>query len=235
MPVFKKRNYAAMKVKRAIRNSRSARARFLAAKRRPKRRGQYGFNVHMYKRFGSVEPWTDTGDGTTVEDSRTFVFSLSDVANSSELTSLYDQYKISAVVIKFQLINNPNVIYQPGSTATSSPFNNIVSYPKLWYYRDYDDSNVISLASMREVGKAKCMTLMPNKIYSVKIKPSCLNLMSGTTTQPTWPRRLDCSAPTQTHYGLKCVLDYNGVPPPSGAVTRIQVEKLYYLKMYNSR
>lgn len=220
-----------------LRSAKLRRARSIKKKRfirRRSRQGQYGLNVHMYRRYGASEDWTFTGDGTTQYDDNQFVFSLHDVANVNELTNLYDQYKISAVVVKFSLVPNPDAFYIPNAT-TGAGVNGMNYYPKFWYLRDYDDNNPLSLPSMKEIGKAKCFTMQPNKTYSIKIKPAVLNLLSGTTTQPVWPKRLDCSASTQTHYGLKCILDFNGTAPPSTATWRIRVEKLYYLKMFNSR
>lgn len=199
-----------------------------------RRIGPYGFHTHMYKRYGDSVNWVFTGDGTTQYDNENFVFSLNDVANSSELTQLYDQYKISCVVLKFSLVPNPDAFYVPNVT-TNGAVNGMNYYPKLWYVRDYDDTNPLSLPSVKEIGKARCFTMKADKTYSIKVKPAVLNLLSGTTTQPVWPKRLDVAAATQTHYGLKCVLDFNGTAPPSTATWRIRVEKLYYLKMFNSR
>lgn len=221
--------------KKAYSSKVAARRRSAPARASKYLRGPSGFHMHMYRRYGQPISWSYAGDGSSVSNSQAVTFSLSDVQAANELTQLYDQYKICAVVVKIQLLNNPDQIYPPGSnpsTTTTNP----TYHPKLWYYRDFDDSTPPSgLDVMREVGKAKCFTMNPNRTYTFKVKPAVLNLLSGTTTQPIWPKRLDCSASTQTHYGMKFVLDWNGTPPLNTAPIKLRIEKLYYLKMFNSR
>lgn len=202
--------------------------------RRSSQRG-LGFHVHNYKRWGASDLWTVSGDGLTSFWSRALTFSLSGVTEHSELTQLYDQYKIMAVVVKVHLLNNPDAFYQL-SAASGASVNGANFYPKLWYYRDYDDNTAPpDRTTLKQIGKAKCFTLRPNKTYSFKIKPAVLNLMSGTTTAPIWPNRLDCTNSTQTHYGMKFVLDYEQQPPPTGQDVKVMFETLYYIKMFNSR
>lgn len=213
------------------------RARALKKKRMVYKRpriGQYGFHVHMYKRWADPLTWSFDGDGSTTYTAENWTFALNQVKQYDELTNLYDQFKIAAVVLKFSLVPNPDAFYESAATSGTAVSGENY-YPKLWYYRDYDDSVAPTPDSIRQVGKAKCFTMRANKTYSIKLKPAVLNLLSGTTTQPIWPKRLDCTNNAQTHYGLKTMLDFNGVAPPSTSTWRIRVEKLFYVKMFNSR
>lgn len=204
-------------------------------RRKAMSRGVSGFHVHNYKRWGATDVWEETGDGTTTFWSTAKTFSLSGVTNHSELTQLYDQYKIMAVVVKVHMLNNPDTIYPPGGSVTANPPNH-TAYPKLWYFRDYDDNTApADRTTLKQIGKAKCFTLRPNKTYSFKVKPAVLNLLSGTATQPIWPARLDCTDSVQTHYGMKFCLDYEMTPPLTGVPIKLAFETLYYLKMFNSR
>lgn len=200
------------------------------------KRGGISRNVHLYKRWGQSSNLFTTAGAT--EQSWADKFTLNEVVNSSELVSLYDQYKISCVVVKFQMVSNPDVPQPPGANA-STTINNPMFYPKLWYYRDYDDENTLTLQQMREIGKAKCIVLRPNRIYSVKLKPAVAMQVYRTAVTtgyaPTWPKRLDCAANDIPHYGLKYVLDTNGVAPWNSGQFQLRVERQYYLKMFNTQ
>lgn len=202
---------------------------------RYKRRG-LSSNVHFFKRWGTQSSITVNYPNTTYAGSETFA--LSNIVNSTELVSLYDQYKIVSVVARFQLVNNPDATYMPGiTTTTSSSGSNY--YPRLWYYRDYDDNSTLTLDGMREVGKAKCKTLMPNKPISIKLRPAvALQLYRSQTTTgyaPAWPKKLDCSQPDIPHYGIKWVFDGLGIARRSEDQWIIKVDYLYYIKMHNTR
>lgn len=196
------------------------------------------FNIHRYKRWGQPVTFEAAGDGTTTWFPMSYQFSLGDVENNTELISLYDQYKIDTVVIRMQMLNIPDASY--GSTSLSNntysaSINATQMYPKVWYYRDHDDNSLISsLASMREIGKAKCFVMEPNKVYSFKIKPSTLRTLA-VGNEVCYPKKIDCSYPSVPHYGFKFGLDTMGITVPLNASYKIRIEKLYYLKMFNSR
>ena len=206
------------------------------ANRKIIRRGGLSRNVHMYRRW--AQPSTVLLTGPATELSVADKFTLNEVVNSSELVNLYDQYKIVCVVVKFQLLTNPDIHVPPGGNASTAN-NNPMFYPRLWYYRDYDDENTLTLAQMREVGKAKFKVLRPNTTISVKLKPAVAmqvyRTVATTGYAPVWPKRLDCSANDIPHYGLKYVLETGGVAPWNSGQFQLRVERLYYLKMFNSR
>lgn len=236
------RRAAATKIQRFFRAARARRAKAVSRYRtyRPIRRsgarGINGFHVHMYKRWGPTDEWVIDGNGNQSFFTTSKTFSLSAVTEHAELTQLYDQYKIMAVVVKVHLLNNPDSIYAPGVDGATGPFKNPTHYPKLWFYRDYDDNVApADRTTIKQIARAKCFTMRPTKTYSFKVKPAILNLLSGTTTAPIWNQRLDCTSATQTHYGMKFALDYEMTPPLTGTTVKVVFETLYYLKMYNSR
>lgn len=204
------------------------------ARRRPARRG-VSSSVHYYKRWGTPSTVTLTG---TTESNNAETFSLNAVQSYTELTNLYDMYHISAVVVKFTLLTNPDGIYPPGQNPTTTT-NNPTWYPKIWYYRDYDDAATLTLAQMREVGKAKCKILKPNSFVTVKIKPACAQQIYYNGVTPAfnavWPKKLDCTYPGVPHYGLKWIIDTQGVTPWSSGQFIVRVEYNYYLRMMNTR
>lgn len=201
-------------------------------------------NVHHYKRWGESDTFEFEGDGaaTYYAPPTGEVFTLADIQGHSELTALYDQYKISCVIFKFQMLNIPVHTYPGVSTAADSTYgtaatgNQTAMYPKLWYYRDYDDSVAITdLDAFKEIGKAKCLVLEPNKVYTFKIRPA---IQRGLTTgyyEPAWPKMINCGGDTIAHFGFKWMLDCNGMTTPADQYWKIRVDRLFYVKMFNSR
>lgn len=232
MPVFKrKRTYSQTRIVKRRKTQGSFKSKY----RPPRPRMGLSSNVHIFKRYAT--PYTVTLAGTT-EQQWNEIFKLSNVQNSSELTNLYDQYKIMAVVCKLQLINNPDVQTPPGAnpaTSTSNP----MFYPKLWVLRDYDSSTGSSLSALRETGKAKMYVLQPNRILSFKVKPACARQVYDTAVttgyEPTWPKKLDCNNASIPHYGLHFNIDTLGITPWNAGQFQVRVEYLYYLKMMNTR
>ena len=189
-------------------------------------------NVHLYRRHAPAVEHTFTVDTGAAQS-----FQIGDLANSSEFTQLYDQYKITRVVLRFQLVNVPDsgLVYAPGTNTGTYQSTNF--YPKLWYYADYDDTTPPTTTNIREVGKARCRVLRPNSMVTVSVKPAILNQLYRTPTttaySPVWNQRIDCSQGDVPHYGLKYAFDLNGVS--STTAFKVRVERTYYLTMYNTR
>lgn len=196
-------------------------------------------NVHVYKRWAVPQRIEFEGDGIATAFGGSTSFNLAEVRGAAEFTTLYDQFKIVCVVVKLQLLNIPEQSYAnvADTNNTDSASRNATQlYPKLWYYRDYDDAIApVSLQAVQEVGKAKCITMVPNKTYSFKIRPAVTRTIQGTSSEPAWPKRLDCGDSSITHFGFKYLLDTMGQVTPDNKFWKIQMEKLYYLKFYNSR
>lgn len=201
---------------------------------RPKRRG-LNSNVHSFKR------WATTGTANIAYPATTYSgvekFTLDSLVSSTELTNLYDQYKINAVVVKIRLVNNPDATYMPGITSVDSSGSNY--YPRLWYVRDYDDNSTLTLDEIKQCGKAKCVTLKPNVEYKIKVKPAVAMQVYRTTTTtgyaPMWPKKLDCSQSDIPHYGIKWVFDGMGVTRRSNDIWNLRFEYQYYVTMFNTR
>lgn len=197
------------------------------------------FNCHRYKRYGTTENIDFDADGTNQFFGGAVSFSLGDVINNTELINLYDQYKIDTVVVKVQMLNIPESYHNaPGSgTGTeSSTVNKTQLYPKFWYYRDHDDATAItSKTTFQEIGKAKCFVMEPNKVYSFKVKPSTLRDLGTGAAEVCYPKKLDCNYASVAHYGFKYGLDTMGTYTSASGFWKLNIEKLYYLKMFNSR
>lgn len=228
MPVYKlsKTSYG-----KAFKRKRFSRKRAVRSSLK-RARSLVKYNVHSYKRYATVVNYQVAAGATAHNNS--FVFTLSDVRNSSEFTTLYDQYMITGVLCRFQLINNPDANNNLNVTTTSNAMN---FYPRLYYVRDYDDVGIEATNDIRERGNAATRILRPNSEVKIFVRPSIRNnvYLDGVTpaSSPLWRQWLDCSSAGVPHYGLKFSIDMLGVTSLQDCFVR--VEKTYYLKFKNSR
>lgn len=131
-----------------------------------------------------------------------FTYNLSALVNSQEFTNLFDQYRITFIVARWWLSVDPSA-----QTAAAAV------YPKLYWYRDYDDSTIPgSLNEMRENGRTKVVNMHPSRPITIAFKPNTLlnvwNTGFTTATQsPAWKQWIDCTNPNTTHYGYKMAID----------------------------
>lgn len=233
MPLSRKRPFSKTSRRtKYVRNVRSTASR----RYRRARLGVMSRDVHAYRRYGT--PTTVTLTGAATESDNSDSFSLSSVTNYSELTTLYDQYRIRSVTMKFHLVTNPDRLTIPG-TDPAANYLAPPNYPKLWYVRDYDDNTAVTLATMREMGKAKFKIMKPNSIISVKLRPAVLTQLYRTAVStgysPQWPKKLDCSQSDIPHYGLKWIIDTDGVSLFTNSQYIVRIEYVYDLTFFNTR
>lgn len=156
--------------------------------------------VHSFKRMAR--------DGITLAGSAaynpyTLVFApnFAQLVNSTDFANLYDQYRINFVVVKFWLKIDPSA-----QTASGA------SYPKLYWYRDYDDTTVpTSINEMRENAKCKVVVMNPNRPVTIKFKPNTLQLIYQSSIanqfKPAFGQWLDMATTSTPHYGFKWAID----------------------------
>lgn len=199
----------------------------------PSRIGRLVRNVHRFKRAAP-------GNTVTFNQAETvgaLTFKLDNISANTEFANLYDQFKITRVVVKFMLISNPDATnyFAPGANTGAVMSTNF--FPRVWYYRDYDDAGTTSLEAMRQVGKAKSFFLLPNKEYKIALRPAKLNqLYRGVATTayaPDWKSRVDIGNMDTPHYGLKYVIDNHGITSTTSFQMRINYD--YYFTCYNTR
>ena len=163
-------------------------------------------NFHRFHRYGT----TDTRVTTTNASETSFAehFQFDQITAYTEFTSLFDTYRIDGVLLKFQLISNPDATY---STASGTALNTGNYYPKLWYCVDYDDANPLTLSAMKERGNVKCRVLRPNSFLNILIRPNILsliyrtNLTSGYAPKPRcW---IDAANVDVPHYAFKFIIE----------------------------
>lgn len=149
---------------------------------------------------------------------------FSNIINSSEFANLFDQYRLDKVVAKFWLRVDPSS--QTAATAT---------YPKLWWYRDLDDStSPSSLNEMRENQRTKVKVMTQYKPIVITFKPNVLQLVyqSGVanTYSPKFGQWLDMSLTSTPHYGFKYAIQ-----DLTNTNYRVDVEQQYFFSCRNTR
>lgn len=187
-----------------------------------------GSQIHAFKRMLSGGAGsgvlTITGNAAYNPYVSNIVFKLDDVINSPEFSVLFDQYRILTAVTKFWLK------IDPGAQAAAG-----ASYPKLYWYRDYDDSaNPSNLNEIRQNGKAKVAVMTPNRPVTLVCKPNSLGLVYQTALanqfEPRWKQWLDCNTLSTPHYGFKYAID-----DLTNTNYKVEVEITLYFQCRNSR
>lgn len=157
-------------------------------------------DIHSFKRMATGGS-PITGSVAYIPFLSGAAFSLSSLVNVSDFSNLFDQYRITYIVVKYWLKIDPSA--QAAASA---------SYPRFFWYRDYDDStSPSSLDEMRENGKCKCVVMYPNRPVTIAFKPNLLNTLfnSGITStyQPVWNTWVDMTNTGTTYYGYKYGID----------------------------
>lgn len=143
--------------------------------------------------------------------------------NHTEFTNLYDQFRIDWVKAQFYLRIDPSA-----QVAASA------SYPRIYWFRDYDDQGLASLNDVRENSKGKRAILHPNRPVTIWFKPNVLSEIYRTAVttgySPKFSQWIDCSVPNLVHYGIKYAID-----DLTNTNYRVDLEIQYGLSMRQSR
>lgn len=185
-----------------LRYSRRTRRPRMSRRRRVLRRRVYRTRrlrrqpVHIFKRSKQ-----STLTLSSITPNAEYSFKLSDVTQYTEFTSLFDQYKISA--IRLQILPKFNSI----DNTSSKNFN---------IYTVIDRTDNSALGNATDALEYQSMKMTPYTRRHVRyFKPSVLvNVMDDTTTdsgayQPKMNQWIATDFPEITHYGIKLITDQN--------------------------
>lgn len=140
-------------------------------------------------------------------------FSLADVPNATEFTTLYDQYKITGV--QFKLYPRFNSVDQN------------LSGGRVWTVLDYDDSNLPgSINELCQYQNVKCTNV--SQIHSRFLKPK-FNLTTGSANVPQSKFWIDVASTSVPYRGIKGILE------PTSTSVAYDCKLTYYLAMKNVR
>jgi len=213
----RKAKYMARKIKKA----RAVTSRVMTVYR-PKRKLKVQGN-HTFSRRKLMSTITISD----VIKSENLVYTFDQLVGYTEFSALFETYRITKIVVTFQLINNPNATWDLNATHISGTNNGTNWFPKLWYTVDRDGGPDETLTSMKERQGVRCAILQPNKTIRVAFQPCCRTLTYKTaTTEGYAPRniKLDMADVNVPHYGLLYLIDTNGVDPDDTYPFKVAME-----------
>lgn len=155
-----------------------------------------------------------------------FRFALQQAANITEITNLFDNYRIAKVKLMFALSSTESTV----SGASGAPM------PIINYAYDPDDDSVpTSRTSVLENGY--CQTRRMDRPFSITLTPRAQQSVVGGTgsaggllpTQ-TW---LDCNSPAIYHYGLKWWIDQFPYTSSVDGVYGLTITPIFYIEAKN--
>lgn len=187
--------------------------------------------VHLFKR--RVLLTTITANASTNVYGGQY-FGLSDVPNSSEFTSLYDQFKICKIVCEFF----PKIkSVQAVSTATTAT---TIQVPKMSLVVDHDDASApTAISDLLQYPKVR--TIEMTKKFKQTLIPSIRMLADqnngvNTTYLPRYKPWIDMSFPATRHYGLKWACEaYTASGTPVDGIFGYEVYATYYIACKDPR
>lgn len=183
------------------------------------RQPTYKVGLYNFKRWAQGNPnnFTLIGAAGFAPYQGALTFQLSDVANVSDFSNLFDHYRINKVVVRFWLRSDPGAQAAAGAT-----------YPKLYSVIDYDDSGLLSQTQMREHPNCRIRAMNPNRPIVIAFTPATLQLTYlsavASTFTPQFKKFVDMANTGVPHYGLKFNID-----DLTNTNYRVDVETCYYI------
>lgn len=153
-------------------------------------------NVHHFKRtfIGSDTLTISNAGGVT----KGLYFAFQSLPNYTELTSLFDQYRINKIVLK----------YVPNFTGTDlNPSTSVVTLPNLHSVIDYDDAN--APANLNELVQYSTYRMTRgNRVHIRKWTPAVSMDIGGVQSSGVkFKQWIDLADTNVPHYGIKLYLD----------------------------
>lgn len=153
-----------------------------------------------------------------------YTFTLNALPGVSDFTTLYDQYRINMIVLKFYLRKDPGA-----DTAVNA------IYPRMWWAIDRDDTTIpASLNELRERGNVRTAVLSQFRPVTIKFVPNTLAVQYvsavASTYEPKYKSWVDISSVATPFYGLKWGIDNLTITSQV-----VDVEATYYFQCKNTR
>lgn len=175
--------------------------------------------------FTQTSPITGTLPGTW-DFTMASKYQLASVLQLSDLTNMYDRYKIVGVKLQIHYLCN---------TAIAQDVSNITqrsNLPVLYYAFDGDDASDNTDVQIRQKGYCKSVVLNANRPLSLYFKPRVnKELNTGTATGLSSEKApfIDCNSSFVAHFGMKfSIKDWVG---GDGINNALRITPTYYLAM----
>lgn len=171
-----------------------------------------GQKVYLYTRFtGVFANIVCDGINPTL---LAYNFSLNDLPNYTEFTTLYDNYKLNGVKIMFR----PKVTQSVSTGSINNPDATVPFYTCI----DYNDSGALpTIDAIRDYKTCRVSTILRPKARYIH-KPKIVD--SSSSVRSAW---LSTASADINWYGLKVSI------PPTTTATTFGVEAKYYLSFKN--
>jgi len=187
--------------------------------------------AHTFSRYATVVQ--ESMNGTFL--ARSYVFKFADLIQAADFSNLFDQYRISKIVLRVTMVNNPDANNYVNAPATVNSTN---WYPKLWYIPDYDGGPTETLASIRERQGVRCRTLQPNKMLTIVFRPKCRVLTYSTASSTGYaPKniKVDMTDTNIEHFGMQFVFDSMQADPADTQPFIFNIDRKFYFTCYGVR
>lgn len=171
-----------------------------------------------------------TLQGVNVYCGGTFVTTLA-LPNNTELTALYDQYRIDWVDCQFMFSNNQSSVNSPTSVL-----------PICYIAKDYDDSGDAGVTAIQQYATQQTWQLgnwRGDGIRHVRVKPNVDVAVYNTAIANGYargkPMLIDTSSPATPHYGIKLALDPMVIPAATTLIGYFSCNFVFHLTMAHSK
>jgi len=181
-------------------------------------------NVVLFKRRFLVSSSTTFGSWST----QAYSFTLGALPNYTEITNLFEQFKINAVKLTFiPLADSVDFNQYQESKATSRPY---ATQPRMYTLVDKDGAPTVSTEAIMLENSAVRIIRQPLKGFNIYINKPCVQVEVGTTlgfsgAMPRASPWLDCDNYGVRHEG--CVV--GGVTTDGTVSFGFQVIATYYI------
>lgn len=205
-------------------------AGYKMTKRVPRNRISLNSDYTSFFRCNPIEISNDS----TVETKIAFAFRLSDIINFSSWTTLFDQYRIDKVVVKFVPVQT-EAVFRPYDD-TTNPGASVSEIPRLCTIIDRDDeSSPIDFNQIfqrpqsrtRKATQTITWTFVPNRLVEVYRSATTTGYKVDTNKKEF----LDCGYSDVPHYGMKAVLQ----PTSPANCYQYRIERTYQISLKNRR
>lgn len=190
--------------------------------------------VHMFKRTAYIGTVTASisAAGTPSPVASAFAFSLSQVPNVSEFSSLFDQYKLTGVRMRITPALTQGISSPLFGTSAA------LGYSKVHTAIDYDDNTApTSEDELLEYGSLKSTTAF--KDHTRYIKPKLLQQVYrsalSTSYAPKSSVYLDMATSDVPHFGLKLWVSAPNTPAGTAGSISYKIYQTMYFTCKNVR
>lgn len=233
---------------RRIRYARRINRRVQRGVRYPKssikyKRKKYYNKIYNYKRQMPTIPFIGVPTSRTIQQANTIThlaseFMLNQLPGVSEFINLYDQYKISKIVVKFTPMTTCNATVTMADSGGAPIYDQSENPGLIGSVLDFDDAaplgSIDDYYQYQNLKTQPCVSRRPHvRVIYPKVRKS--GLVAGGGQQPYvigksgW---IDCNYPEVPHYGLKTFIDAR---TSTFYEQHWQLETIMHLKFKNVR